>query len=216
MNILAHRGIWKKDLEKNSLKSLILSFKNDFGIETDLRDFHGSLVISHDPVLDEKNLLYFRDFLKEYKKYNFKNIMALNIKSDGIILKAEKLLREFEIENYFYFDMSIPQLINAYNSNVKKIFCRESEYESTEKVLNLTSGVWIDSFNGSHENLKNLFTYFLKEKKRIAIVSPELHGKDLNLMYNCWENIKSIRLDKEYDQNIMLCTDHPLKAKSFF
>ena len=57
---------------------------------------------------------------------------------------------------------------------------------------------------------------FLNKQKRIAIVSPELHGNNLTLMYNCWEKIKSLRVVEEYKKNLMLCTDHPLKAKKFF
>ena len=86
MNILAHRGLWGTNLEKNSIKSLNSAFRHDFGIETDLRDFQGSLVISHDPIANNKNILYFKDLLNEYKRFNYTGTIALNIKADGIIL----------------------------------------------------------------------------------------------------------------------------------
>ena len=49
--------IGEKATEKNSIKSFKLSFDKSFGIETDLRDFQGSLVISHDPVINNNNIL---------------------------------------------------------------------------------------------------------------------------------------------------------------
>ena len=216
MDILAHRGFWKKKYEKNSMDSFRLAIGKNFGLETDLRDFKGSIVISHDPIINEMNILLFEDLLNLYKKSKSEAILALNIKSDGIILEAESLLKRFKIKNYFFFDMSIPELINAYKKNIKKIFCRESEYESPEKVLNLTNGVWLDRFNGSHQNLASSILYFLKNKKKIAIVSPELHKKDLNLMYDCWKEIKYLEIPKESRKHLMLCTDYPLLARDFF
>ena len=192
-----------------------LALNENYGLETDLRDFNGSIVISHDPVIDEKEILLFEDLLKYYKISKSEKMIALNIKSDGIISKAEYLLNKFEIKNYFFFDMSIPELINAHRKNIKQIFCRDSEYESTEKFLNFTDGVWVDSFDGIHENLTNSIL-FLYKRKKIAIVSPELHGKDLGLMYNCWGKIKSLDIPKEFKKNIMLCTDKPSIAKEFF
>ena len=216
MQILAHRGLWKRNIDKNSMNSFILSFKENIGIETDLRDFNGDIVISHDPVDDNKDIILFEDLLKFYKKYKSEEMLALNIKSDGIILKAENLLNKFEIKNYFFFDMSIPELVSAHRHNIKKIFCRNSEYESSEKVLNLTTGVWIDSFDGIHRNLINSLLYYLNKNKKIAIVSPELHRKDHKLMYDCWEGIKFSDIPKNSKEFIMLCTDNPLLAREFF
>ncbi len=48
IEILAHRGIWNKKLKKNSLDALTLALDMGFGIETDIRDRNGVLVISHD------------------------------------------------------------------------------------------------------------------------------------------------------------------------
>lgn len=216
MYLLAHRGLWKPNAKKNSKDSFRLALHENFGLETDLRDFNGSIVISHDPVINEKNILLFEDFLKFYKESRSKEMLALNIKCDGIILKAESLLNKFEIKNYFYFDMSIPELIIACRNNIKKIFCRDSEYEMTDKVLNLTNGVWLDSFGGMHHNLETSVSFFLNKGKKVAIVSPELHGKDYKLMYSCWSKIKCLNISEESKRYIMLCTDNPLDARDFF
>ena len=216
MNILAHRGLWNVISEKNSLKSLKLSLDENFGIETDLRDFDGSLVVSHDPVVIRDNILLFEDLLKVYKESRSKATLALNIKTDGIISEAEFLLNKYKIKNYFFFDMSIPELICSHKKNIKNIFCRNSEFESSEKVLHLSTGVWLDSFDGMHRNLKSLILNYLNKKKNIAIVSPELHVKDHKLMYNCWREIKDLNIPKDSKQLLMLCTDNPFIARDFF
>jgi len=47
--ILAHRGAWTVPKERNSAEALKRALKSGFGIETDLRDLDGTVVISHDP-----------------------------------------------------------------------------------------------------------------------------------------------------------------------
>ena len=48
MRILAHRGYWKKPEEKNSKTAFLRALEFGFGIETDLRDSGGQVVVSHD------------------------------------------------------------------------------------------------------------------------------------------------------------------------
>ena len=48
MEIISHRGYWFKNSEKNSDLAFRRSFSLSFGTETDIRDFDGELVISHD------------------------------------------------------------------------------------------------------------------------------------------------------------------------
>ena len=67
MIILSHRGYWKINSEKNCTPSFDRSFSLGFGTETDVRDYKGKLVISHD-IADEKSIPV-EDFFKIYKKY---------------------------------------------------------------------------------------------------------------------------------------------------
>ena len=48
MEILSHRGYWKNEGEKNTKIAFERSFQLGFGTETDIRDYKGELVISHD------------------------------------------------------------------------------------------------------------------------------------------------------------------------
>jgi glycerophosphoryl diester phosphodiesterase len=49
LNTLAHRGLWHDKSEQNTLLAIEASWESGFGIETDIRDQLGKVVISHDP-----------------------------------------------------------------------------------------------------------------------------------------------------------------------
>ena len=58
--------------EKNSSTAFDRSFSLNFGTETDIRDFNGDLVISHD--IANKTCLTLTEFLKIYKSKNLSTI----------------------------------------------------------------------------------------------------------------------------------------------
>ena len=60
--ILAHRGFWTEPAEKNSREALERAFREGFGIETDIRDRNGALVVSHDPPVGD-GLMSFDELL---------------------------------------------------------------------------------------------------------------------------------------------------------
>ena len=80
--ILAHRGLWREAADQNSLAALRRALVEGFGVETDIRDFAGQLVISHDPPL--AGAVPFGAFLDEYSKLGLSQMLALNIKADGL------------------------------------------------------------------------------------------------------------------------------------
>ena len=98
MQILSHRGYWKSEKEKNTHGAFERSFSMGFGTETDIRDYKGELVISHD-IADEKSVKL-EDFFRIYNDFNKSLPLALNIKADGLQLKLKSLLVEYDIENY--------------------------------------------------------------------------------------------------------------------
>ena len=89
MVILSHRGYWKAAVEKNTRVAFQRSFELGFGTETDLRDFGGKLVISHDPPTADS--LLFEDFLSLYQERGNGLPLALNVKSDGLQESAKEL-----------------------------------------------------------------------------------------------------------------------------
>ncbi|MBI2079393.1 hypothetical protein HYT84_01400 [Candidatus Micrarchaeota archaeon] len=111
--ILAHRGFWKDRSEQNTLESLVKSLDLGFGIETDLRDRLGEIVISHDPP-SEKTQLTLEKMLNTFQDHkNYKNVYyAMNIKADGLERSVIEILDRYGIsKNCFVFDMSGPSTI---------------------------------------------------------------------------------------------------------
>ena len=208
MIILSHRGYWKSEDEKNKTIAFERSFSLGFGTETDIRDYNGNLVISHD-IADETSLQV-EDFFKIYNKYNNKLPLALNIKSDGLQIKLKELLEKYKITNYFVFDMSVPDGLQYLKYKLKS-FTRESEYETVASFYEESYGVWIDEFKGHWIN-KNTILKHIKNYKKLCIVSPDLHKREYALE---WKDYKII--EKELNiYDLMICTDYPEKAKEFF
>lgn len=208
MKIISHRGYWKTDEEKNKLISFDRSFKLGFGTETDIRDYNGELVISHD--IPNENCMTLDFFLNMYKTSSESDLfLALNIKSDGLQLKLKEKLGEFGIENYFAFDMSIPDTLGYLRNNMNT-FSRHSEYEPIPAFYNESKGIWLDAFNLIWYDDKIILDHIRKGKK-VAIVSPELHKRN---HLELWEYLKINYLHQLED--IILCTDIPEDAIEFF
>lgn len=47
MELLAHRGYWSNGIPGNSPEALKRALECGYGIESDVRDYDGTLVISH-------------------------------------------------------------------------------------------------------------------------------------------------------------------------
>jgi glycerophosphoryl diester phosphodiesterase len=209
MKILSHRGYWKSEDEKNTKIAFERSFQLGFGTETDIRDLNGELVISHDPPTIDCQYLTVANFFKIYKIWGDGLQLALNIKSDGLQKKLMQLIIDFNITNYFVFDMSIPDTIGFIKNNTK-FFTRQSEYEIDPAFYTQADGVWLDEFNG-HWIDDEVIQKHIKNGKKVCIVSPELHKRAYN---NEWDNYKNIFL-KDSEHKISICTDLPEKANFF-
>jgi hypothetical protein len=209
MKILSHRGYWKSEDEKNTKIAFERSFQLGFGTETDIRDLNGELVISHDPPTIDCQYLTVADFFKIYKIWGDGLQLALNIKSDGLQRKLMQLIIDFNITNYFVFDMSIPDTI-GFIKNSTKFFTRQSEYEIDPAFYTQADGVWLDEFNG-HWIDYEVIQKHIKNGKKVCIVSPELHKRAYNIE---WDNYKNIFL-KDAEHKISICTDLPEKANFF-
>lgn len=208
MEILSHRGCWQKEKEKNTAPAFERAFSLGFGIETDIRDYNGELVISHD-IADVK-ALKLEHLFDIYKRVGKNVPLALNIKADGLQLKLRESLGKYAIENYFVFDMSVPEAL-VYRRYEFKIFARQSEYESVPVLYDAAAGVWLDEFH-SHWVTEAVVATHKTNNKKVCIVSPDLHKRDYQTEWNDYRNIQR----RLADVSIMLCTDFPEKAKEFF
>jgi hypothetical protein len=207
INIIAHRGFWLQVEQKNSEKAFRLALDNGFGIETDLRDYNGEVVISHDiPGIDSITFKRFMAIVNEYPSQT----LSLNIKSDGLQKLIKTELGTYL--DYFCFDMSVPDSIGYLQAGLT-MYTRFSDVELQPSLLNESTGVWLDSFYSNELNVEML-GYFLQQEKKVVLVSPELHGYEYE---SYWlDLLKFLKINHVKLDMIGICTDKPLEAKELF
>lgn len=206
MEIIAHRGFWRKKTDQNTISAFKLALNNYYGIETDIRDQNGHLVVSHD--IPKKKSTRLSELFRIYSLNSSDRTLALNIKADGLQKELLKLLKKYDIKNYFVFDMSIPESIK-YSKTPLNIYMRLSEYEKNYKNF-VFKGLWIDQFNSDWISPMQIKIY-LKSKINICLVSSELHQRDQEQL---WKMIFRNNIYKY--KNFSLCTDFPSEARKFF
>lgn len=208
MIVISHRGYWIKDKEKNTFEAFKRSFSLGLGVETDLRDMDGKIVISHDPA--NPNCMPLELFFELYVQYSTRPPLALNIKSDGLQLELKHLLSVFGIENYFVFDMAVPDGLHYIRQGMIT-YARQSEYEPIPPYYKLANGIWLDEFDG-HWLSNEIIEGHINAGKSLCIVSPELHNRNY---HREWDQYRELERKLGKGQ-LMLCTDMPEQAKEFF
>ncbi len=203
MIIISHRGYWNSAEEKNTEIAFSRSFELDFGTETDLRDSLGKLVISHDmPYGNEMSFEAFISLIGKSEK-----LLAINIKADGLAIPLCNAMKHHSRENWFVFDMSIPDT-RAHLAAGNPVFARMSEVEKQIPWFEQVEGVWLDSFEDEwFDDL--LIKDLIEQGKRVCIVSSELHGRNHEELWG-----KLLPLAK--NNSLILCTDLPELARTFF
>jgi hypothetical protein len=205
MNIICHRGYWQIINDQNSKKAFEKSFELGFGVETDFRDANGDLVIAHD--LPGSNPLLAEEFFGLANQNGMELPIAINIKSDGLQLLLSSVIKRFKINNYFLFDMSVPDAVISIKSGLR-VFTRQSDLECNPAFYDKAAGVWIDSFHDDSWIDGSVVLDHLANRKSVCLVSPEIHKrKHIDL----WDKIKNIDSNRLY-----LCTDKPDEAAIFF
>jgi hypothetical protein len=214
MNILAHRGLWQSSAEKNSSAALRRALEAGFGVETDIRDLGGQLVISHDPPLP--GAMPLADFLDTYVQVPTPGILALNIKADGLQSTLAEALESRKIgpDRYFVFDMAVPDALDYLRRNMP-CFTRQSEMEPVPAFLDQAPGIWLDCFREDWINGPVILDH-CSAGRSVALVSPELHQRD---RYNAWGTWREAYRDlkrRGLGERMMICTDVPREAKAYF
>lgn len=204
IKIIAHRGYWKTELEKNTMTALKRAIDCGYGFETDLRDYRNELVISHNPPTG--NEITVKSIFEMYSQKQSDVPIALNIKADGLQEMLAKLLVKYKINNYFVFDMSVCDTL-LYITQRFKIASRRSEYENDMPFYMNSTTVWVDFFMND-SLVRSEVKRILKDGKLACVVSPELHGRNY---FDVWNQLKYID-----NSNLYLCTDYPEKADKFF
>ena len=138
MHLISHRGYWVNENEKNKINAFHRAFKFGFGAEIDLREYKGELLVSHDLLCGEE--LNFDQILSIW---DGESKLALNIKEDGLASIIQSKMKPYASENWFVFDMSIPDTFLYLNMGIKT-YIRESEYENYPLLVSKSSGIWLD------------------------------------------------------------------------
>lgn len=209
-NILAHRGCWNTRSETNTPAALFAAIDEGFGIETDFRDALGRLVVSHDPPRGT-DLLEAETFFARLARRGSEGRLALNVKADGLQTMVVEALSRSNLDagRIFAFDMSIPDAL-GYLGKGLPIYTRTSEFEEAPSLLDRAEGLWVDDFGGGFPQIEAAIRH-LAAGKRVALVSPELHGRDHRPV---WDAIHAA--DLHHAPLFELCTDFPREAFARF
>lgn len=209
-NILAHRGLWKTFTETNSMHAIEVALEQGFGIETDVRDLSGELVISHDPPKSDCTF-DLHSLLRLLLRLGASSRIALNIKSDGLSAPIKQIIDNqlSNRSNCYVFDMSVPDTL-SYKAASMPFYVRMSEYETKSTLLEAADGVWVDNFTDNFDQIL-CAEETLCLRKRVGFVSPELHGRPY---LPAWKKIKDAGL--HLNSLFELCTDYPEAAFEYF
>jgi len=160
MEYIAHRINTIEELKRLPL---------DVGVELDIRDRGGRLILQHDPFTDGE---YFEEYLKFYKH----GTMILNIKSERVEFRVLELLKNYKVKRYFFLDSSFPMIYLLSRENEKNIALRFSEFEGLDTILNMENKVkwvWVDCFSKLPLD-KEKFEILKSKGFKLCLVSPEL------------------------------------------
>lgn len=219
---MAHRAnlTGPRSVAENSLAACTKALQLGFGLETDLRrDVAGQFYISHDahPRTAENSLEGYSKLFSEHPEAE----LAINVKELGYEGALIELMSSGRLgKSCFYFDFELLQLKHPGSAqrrirslpggNQTRLASRLSDHnENMAQCLSIPGEVvWADEFDSlwlSEQVVKSV-----KEAGRLFyVISPEIHGFDLQTTRKRWQDFKSWHIDG-------ICTDYALEAKEFF
>ncbi|MGF7173208.1 glycerophosphoryl diester phosphodiesterase [Azospirillum doebereinerae] len=175
-----------------------------FGLELDVRDQDGRLVVSHDPPVGEVPDL--AALLELFDRHGRPGPLAINVKSDGLQAGLARMLAPLAPKDFFVFDMSIPDTLGYLRAGLPA-FTRQSEHEPVPALLDRAAGVWMDLFESDWIDAAAIRRH-RDAGRAVALVSPELHGRPHRDAWRAWRASDG--------PGVMLCTDFPDEAREFF
>lgn len=204
---LAHRGLWVDGDAPNSLAAFRAAFRRGWGAELDVRDLGGALVVSHDPPRD--GAPSFESVVDAYLEAGAPGALAVNVKADGLEAMVAGALAGVDAGRWFAFDMSVPDSLRYLRAGLPS-FTRHSDLEPDPASYEQAAGVWLDDFGGGWIAEATIAAH-VGAGKRVAVVSPELHGRDHRAAWSEWRN-----WDVWGSGHVLLCTDRPAEAEEVF
>lgn len=146
------------------------SVPEKFGVEIDVRDVGGELILAHDAFVGGER---FSNFLKYYRH----KLLVVNIKSYGIESKILEELKTFKVTEFFFLDSAASVIIQLCEGNQAHFSGRVSEFESIETIRlskNLFDWVWVDCFTEYSLSTEIYATLHKLLNKKICLTSPDL------------------------------------------
>lgn len=202
MKILSHRGYWQAEAEKNAREAFAATLSAGFGTETDVRDAQGTLVVSHDPPAPAA--MRWSELLDMFHGHGLP--LAVNVKADGLSAALAHAFDGRDID-WFAFDMSGPETIRYMRAGLP-YYTRHSDIEPTPILYEKAKGIWLDAFERDWFDADDIIAHLI-EGKSVCVVSPELHGRDPD---EVWQMLKLMGPHA----SLSLCTDRPADARRFF
>ncbi len=153
----------------NSVQELRLIPKHQ-GVEIDLRLSANGIYLQHDAKSEGE---LFKEWVKEYSH----KIIILNVKEDGLENQILEILKDNQIENFFFLDQPAPSLFRSAAKGTP-IAYRTSDLEGIPFITNAESNwLWIDSFSGDWSHLESAILFAEQAALKTCLVSPELQGR---------------------------------------
>jgi hypothetical protein len=166
MELIAHRLNKISEIKKLSKK---------YGAEIDLRSSGSKIILHHDPYKKGEKL---ENYLSNYNH----GTLILNIKESGIEKDAIKIIKKFDIKNYFLLDVEMPFICTNTKKINQNVSIRYSEYEPIETVNKFVKNigwVWIDTFKTLPLSSRVNKTL---NKFRTCLVCPERWGRPKDIV----------------------------------
>lgn len=181
------------------------------GIELDIRYHENDLILHHDPFHHHENPAQkFEDLLKQWRH---NGCMILNIKTEGVEQICINLMNKYNIQNWFFLDLSMPFFAiysqKSFNHEIagfspENLAVRFSEREPIEYALsfkNKAKWVWVDCFTRLPLDQKN-YTQLKDAGFKICLVSPELQKHPASFIHDFKKQLNGLEIDA-------VCTKYP-------
>ncbi len=213
VDVIAYRGIWRSSHEQNEFLAFLQAFDRGVGVEIDVRDLAGEIVVSSDP--PAAGALALQKVFALYKGCNSSVTLVLNVHSCGLQRHVAHMIQEFDIRNYFIIDVGVPDAL-GYLSHGLIVYTRHSDCETAPSLYEESQGVWLDELRGPWITSQTIASHIVAGKP-VYITSPELRGRP---HLPVWEHIKaalsSTSGESKRNGNIGLRTEFPDEAKGYF
>lgn len=134
-------------------------------MEIDVKFENGDIVLGHD---GSDVACTFEAFLANCNK---NTELAINIKQSGMAKELVKLLANYKLKSYFFFDMAVPDLLEYITLTPEHTAYRVSEYERYDVDFDRCGWVWLDYFKDFEHN----DVPYISTAKQV-VASPMLHG----------------------------------------